>query len=158
MQEDTYILIKGIHFLRGNPKGIHQRGLSLTRQTWLVDPNRIRVRTISYFIIYYYTATIFFYRCVKGTDLYCEAAKKNKVLISGILFSLFQKICLANSFDSENEFCFLILRLSILFTYISLIYNKTLIFLAHGKLKNQNRLNFKSSSRLSTASVIPREI
>ena len=37
MQEDTYtyqlrlnISIKEIHFLRGNPKGIHQRGLSLT--------------------------------------------------------------------------------------------------------------------------------
>ena len=26
-----YILIKGIHFLRGNPKGIHQRGLILLK-------------------------------------------------------------------------------------------------------------------------------
>ena len=60
---------------------------------------------------------------MRARNLYCEAAKKNKVVMSGILFSLFSKICVAKSFDSENEFCFLILRLSVLFTYISLIYN-----------------------------------
>ena len=52
--------------------------------------------------------------------------------------AFFKKICVAKSFDSENEFYFHVLRLSVLFTY-----SKTLTFLAHGKLKNQTDEIFK---------------
>ena len=39
---------------------------------------------MSYFIIFYYTVTIFFYFSFKEFVLRCEAAKKNKVLVGFI--------------------------------------------------------------------------